>query len=262
MIPERLVLVHDDRPSLASAVATRFYETMGGILREKPLAHVVLTGGTVGGEILAAIGRSASRSSLDWSRVAFWWGDERWLPAGDPERNDTLADDALLAGLLADGVIADAAIHRLPASDSALGLDAAARHYAAELARYAPEGATIPAFDLVFLGVGPDGHVASLFPEHDGIRAAGPAVVAVRDSPKPPPERLSLTLPAINGADRVWLCLAGADKAPALGLALAGANPVEVPAAGVTGRVRTVFFVDVAAAAEVPPELLAERGEA
>lgn len=262
MSSERIVLVYDDRPALASAVAARFYEAVGGILEEKPVAHIVLTGGTVGGEVLAAIGRSERRASLDWSRVAFWWGDERWLPAGDPERNDTLADDALLAGLIADGLIAAAAIHRFPASDGALDLDAAAESYAAELARSAPQGQPAPGFDLVFLGVGPDGHVASLFPEYEGIRMAESTVIAVRNSPKPPPERLSLTLPLVNRAERVWLCLAGADKAPALGLALAGANTVDVPVAGVSGRLRTVFFVDRDAAAEVPPELLADEGSA
>ncbi|GAA3745225.1 6-phosphogluconolactonase [Leifsonia bigeumensis] len=260
MSPERLVLVYDDRAGLASAVAARFYETIGGILETKPVAHIVFTGGTVGGEILAAIGASGQRDSLDWSRVELWWGDERWLPAGDPERNDTLADDGLLAGLVAQGLLAPARIHRLPASDGPLDLDAAAGSYAAELSRSARKGEPVPDFDLLFLGVGPDGHVASLFPEYDGIRVTEPTVVAVRNSPKPPPERLSLTLPAINRADRVWLCLAGADKAPALGLALAGANTVEVPVAGVSGRVRTIFFLDRDAAAEVPPELLADDG--
>lgn len=256
--PGRSVIVHDDRRGLADDVAERFFDVLPGILDTRPVAHVVLTGGSVGAEVLTAIGASPRLGSIDWNRLEFWWGDERWLPAGDAERNDTLADDALLARLVAGGALDPARIHRAPASDGALGLDAAAESYAAELARYAPDGETVPVFDLVFLGVGPDGHVASLFPDRDGIRVADPTVVAVRESPKPPPERLSLTLPAINGADRVWLCLAGADKAAALGLALAGASAVEVPAAGVSGRLRTVFFIDRDAAADVSPDLLAE----
>lgn len=163
MSPERLILVYEDRSILASAVAERFYETMGGILETKPVAHIVLTGGTVGAEVLLAIARSARRASLDWSRVEFWWGDERWLPAGDPERNDALAENALLSGLVADGVLAQDRIHRFAASDDALDLDTAAENYADELSRSAPEGEPMPDFDLVFLGVGPDGHVASLF---------------------------------------------------------------------------------------------------
>ena len=84
-------------------------------------------------------------------------------------------------------------------------------------------------------------------------------MTAVRDAPKPPPERLSLTLPAINSSDRVWLALAGADKASALGLALAGARAADVPASGPQGRKRTVFFVDSAAAAEVPESLISQE---
>lgn len=258
--PGRSVIVHDDRQGLVSGVADRFFDVLTEVLAIKTTAQVVLTGGSVGAEVLAAIGASARSGSFDWNRVEFWWGDERWLPAGDPERNDTLADDAVLARLVANGTLDPARIHRAPASDGPLGLEAAAEHYAAELARHAPEERGIPAFDLVFLGVGPDGHVASLFPDRDGIRVAVPTVIAVRESPKPPPERLSLTLPAINGSDRVWLCLAGADKAAALGLALAGASAVDVPAAGVSGRVRTVFFIDREAAADVSPELLADDG--
>lgn len=257
---ERSVIVHDDRRSLAAGVADRFFDVLAEVLAAKPTAHLVLTGGTVGAEVLAAIAASPRLLSLDWNRIELWWGDERWLPSGDSERNDTLADDALLTALVADGALDPARIHRAPASDGPLGLDAAALHYADELARYAPDGAKVPAFDLVFLGVGPDGHVASLFPGREGIRVTEATVIAVRESPKPPPERLSLTLPAINGADRVWLCLAGADKAAALGLALAGASTVDVPAAGVTGRLRTVFFIDGAATADVAPELLAEHG--
>jgi 6-phosphogluconolactonase len=104
--------------------------------------------------------------------------------------------------------------------------------------------------------MGPDGHIASLFPERSGIRESERTVIAVRNSPKPPPERLSLTLPVLNSSARVWLVVAGADKASALGLTLAGASINEVPAAGIEGRRRTLFFVDAEAAAEVPESLI------
>lgn len=262
MTGERIVLVHPDRASLVQAVADRFFRTVSGILERRTLEHrtlehsgaanIVLTGGTVGIDILAAIGTSPERDTLDWSGIHLWWGDERWLPTGDPERNDTQADAVFLSLLPMDA----GQIHRFPASDRGLDLDAAAVAYTAELAAHATDGAALPHFDLVFLGVGPDGHVASLFPDREGIRIIDAPVIPVRNSPKPPPERLSLTLPAINSADRVWLALAGADKASALGLALAGANTIEVPAAGAEGRLRTVFFVDQAAAAEIPAELI------
>lgn len=114
----------------------------------------------------------------------------------------------------------------------------------------------MPHFDITFLGMGPDGHIASLFPERGGIRERELTVIPVRNSPKPPPERLSLTLPVLNSSARVWLVVAGADKASALGLTLAGASLNEVPAAGVEGRRKTLFFVDADAAQEVPEDLI------
>jgi 6-phosphogluconolactonase len=252
MTTERTVQVFDDRETLISSIADRFVAVITEELDGHDLAHVVLTGGSVGIAVLAAIGSESRRVDLDWDRIHLWWGDERWLPSGDSERNDAQAEGVLLSKLTSS----PANIHRFPASDSALDLDTAAVDYARELAAFAPDGASSPAFALVFLGVGPDGHIASLFPDRPGIREDTNTVIAVRNSPKPPPERLSLTLPVINSAARVWLCLAGADKASALGLALAGASVSSVPAAGARGRVETVFFVDRDAAAEVPGELL------
>ena len=148
-------------------------------------------------------------------------------------------------------------VHAFPASDSGLELDEAADAYARELARFPSKETEFPRFDITFLGVGPDGHISSLFPDRAGIRESERTVIAVRDSPKPPPERLSLTRPVLNASARIWLVLAGADKASALGLALAGASYTEVPAAGAKGRKRTVFFVDRDASAEVPENLIA-----
>ena len=110
-------------------------------------------------------------------------------------------------------------------------------------------------FDVCLLGVGPDGHVASLFPELPAIYEAERTVVAVRGSPKPPPTRISLTLPALNAAREVWFVVAGEDKARAARLALSGAGPVAVPAAGVTGRARTLWLLDTAAASQLPQGL-------
>ncbi|HWM17682.1 MAG TPA: 6-phosphogluconolactonase [Microbacterium sp.] len=252
MTNERRVLVHPDKASLASSVAARFITKMRDILDAQPVAHVVLTGGSMGAAVLESVAASPARTSIDWSRVHFWWGDERWVPAGDDERNDAQSQAALLddLDLPADNV------HPFPTSDSGLSLDEAAREYAADLEEYGVEGQPHPVFDITFLGVGPDGHIASLFPHRSGIQVTDRTVIAVRESPKPPPERLSLTRPVINASQRVWLVLAGADKASALGLALAGASRDEVPVAGIKGRRRTVFFVDADAAAEVPTGLI------
>lgn len=252
MTSRALVLVHEDRNALITGIADRFISLMNELLHKKDVVHVVLTGGTVGTDALAAVGEPSRSHGIDWGNVHFWWGDERWLAADDGERNDLQAHNAFLSHISCP----PENIHRFPASDGEYDLDSAAREYSAELAKYANNHDRYPLFDLVLLGVGPDGHIASLFPGREGIREREATVIPVRNSPKPPPERLSLTLPVINSADRVWLCLAGADKASALGLALAGANVAEVPAAGAAGRITTAYLVDQAAAAEVPQDLL------
>lgn len=253
MTNERRVLVHPDEDALAASVAARFITKTVDILDDLDTATVVLTGGSMGIAVLAAINASPARDTIDWSRVSFWWGDERWVPRDSDDRNEKQARQALLDHL----AVPERNVHPFPAADEGIELDEAAAAYAAELAEHATEGAAWPRFDITFLGVGPDGHIASLFPDRSGIRETEAPVIAVRESPKPPPERLSLTRPVLNSSARIWMVLAGADKASALGLALAGASYTEVPVAGAKGRKRTVFFVDKDAAAEVPENLIA-----
>lgn len=230
---------------MAEAAAARLITTVQDAQATRGSASVVLTGGRNGNGLLAALAAAPAREAVDWSRLDLWWGDERFLPAGDPERNHTQAALALL-----DAVpVEPGRVHVMPASDGPYGPDAeaAAEAYAAELA-----GATDP-FDLVLLGVGPDGHVASLFPGLPGVGEESATVVAVREAPKPPPTRLSLTLPAINAARQVWLLAAGADKAKAAAAALSATDPNQTPAAGARGTDRTLLLVDQAAAVELPP---------
>lgn len=252
MSNERRVLVHPDKEALASAVAARFLTTVVDVVDATGRADVALTGGSIGTAVLRAAGASPAREGVDWSRVHFWWGDERWLPRDDDERNEKQAREAFLSHIH----VPEANVHPFAASDAGLDLDEAAKAYDDELRDAASDG-TWPVFDITFLGVGMDGHIASLFPGLTGIRDTEHRVVAVRHSPKPPSERLSLTRPVLNSSARIWLVLAGVDKASALGLALAGAAYTEVPVAGAKGRKRTVFFVDKEAAAEVPENLIA-----
>lgn len=245
------VLVHRDTEELKEIVAGRVIRTVQRTLAKRDSMNIVLTGGSVGIGVLSAINADPDRDTVDWHRVHFWWGDERWVPAGHADRNDQQARDALLDGL----ALPAGNLHPFPASDDGLDLPAAAARYSADLAA-AGESGQLPHFDILLLGVGPDGHIASLFPDRPDLVDATGSVVPVRDSPKPPPERLSLTLEAINSAERVWLALAGADKASALGLALAGAGRYQVPVGAVQGRRKTVFFVDEAAAAEVSEDLI------
>jgi len=244
MTNDRRVLVHPDAASLAASVAARFLTKVIDLLDERETVQVCLTGGSMGIAVLASVAANPAHDGVDWTRVEFWWGDERYLPRGDADRNETQARAALLDRL--DLPVAH--VHSFPAPGEQASIDAAADAYAAEL------GDTV--FDITFLGVGPDGHIASLFPDHATVLETTKTVVAETNSPKPPPERLSLTLPVINASERIWLVMSGADKAGALGLALADANVASVPVAGVQGRKRTVFFVDQEAAAEVPDGLI------
>ncbi|GAA1444477.1 6-phosphogluconolactonase [Leifsonia poae] len=253
MTNERRVLVHPDKQALTGSVAARFLTKTVDILDDLGEANVALTGGTVGIAVLEAVNSSPARDSVDWSKVHFWWGDERFVAKDSEERNERQAREALLDHI----AVPPENIHPFPASDEIADIDEAAAVYAAELEAFASDGARHPRFDITFLGVGPDGHIASLFPDRAGIRETEATVIAERDAPKPPPQRLSLTRPVLNASDRIWLVLAGADKASALGLALAGASYTEVPVAGAKGRKRTVFFVDKDAAVDVPENLIA-----
>ena len=184
---------------VAAAAAALVAET----IRARRSTRLVLAGGTTPRrcyELLAAM-------DLPWGRVTVLFGDERCVPPGDPESNFRMADEALLRRA------APASVHRIAGE---LGPEEAA-------ALYEPVVATAP-LDLVLLGIGPDGHTASLFPGHPALRATG-LVTGVRGAPKPPPERVTLTLACLGAARRVVVLAAGADKRDAVGLARAGTVP-------------------------------------
>jgi 6-phosphogluconolactonase len=247
------VLVHRDADLLAAAGAARLITRLVDVQRVRPSASVVLTGGTMGSAILAAVAGSPARDAVDWSRLDVWWGDERFLPEGDPERNETQNRAALLDLVPLD----PARLHRMPGPDGPDGddVDAAAASYADELARAAEDGEPTPIFDVLMLGVGPDAHVASLFPGAPTLDETERTAIAVRNSPKPPPTRISLTMPVLRRAEEVWFVVAGADKAHAAGLALGGAPLAEAPAGGPHGRQGTWWLIDQAAASELPAGL-------
>jgi 6-phosphogluconolactonase len=283
------VQVYPDGTELATAAAARCIARLTDAIFATGQAHLVLTGGGIGTKVLAAIAAAPNRDTVDWSAVDFWWGDERFVPTGDPERNETGARAALLDVIGAD----PARIHPMAGPDGPDGddPDAAAVRYAAVLsarahadaenAPHAPEGLhaeevldaadgtgagdgadagvtagapAVPAFDVLMLGIGPEGHVASIFPDMPAAYDQG-TVVAVRNSPKPPPTRISLTFPAIQAAREVWVLASGAEKAEAVARALAGEPADKLPAAGARGRQRTLFLLDDAAASELPDDL-------
>ncbi len=249
------VLVHRDPPTLAAAVAARLVTRLVDVQAATGRASIVLTGGSVGIATLAALADMPARAAIDWRNLDIWWGDERFLPTGHADRNETQARAALLDKVGLD----PERIHAMPASDGPDGDDpenAAERYAAALKAASRPEDHGLsPSFDVLLLGVGPDGHVASLFPEKPALYEESRSVVAVRGAPKPPPTRISLTMSTIRNAREVWLVVAGEDKASAVHLALSGTGPVQIPAAGAVGRSRTLWLLDRGAAAKLPPSL-------
>lgn len=228
-------VVHADRAALVGAAAGSLESLIAELVERQGRATIALTGGSVGTELLAAL---ADRP-IDWARVTLTWSDERFVEAGSSERNATQAREALIDRV----AIPSASVLELPAADGR-SLDEAAEAATAMLRELGP-------IDLTLLGMGPDAHVASLFPGLPGVHAEGTAVIAVRDSPKPPPERLSFTLGAINASDRVWLVVAGEDKADAVARVLGGADLAEAPAVGVAGRLETVMHLDAEAASRL-----------
>jgi 6-phosphogluconolactonase len=217
-------------------------------------ASVVLTGGGIGTAVLAALGDEPARDAIEWPALDIWWGDERFVPVGDPERNETGARSALL-----DRVnVNPARVHPMPGPDGPDGDDpeAAAARYASWLAEAArpQDRGPVPSFDVLMLGIGPEAHVASLFPGEPALHDERP-VVSVYETTKPPPRRLSLTFPSIQAAREVWILASGTEKAGAIAGALSGASPDEYPAAGARGKQRTLFLVDRDAAAKVPAGL-------
>lgn len=227
------IVVHGGRGALIDSTADRLVALLARLNSAQGRATLAVTGGSVGIELLAAlVGRE-----VDWQRVHITWSDERFVAADSPDRNAQQAREALL-----DRVPIPAAnLHELPAAGS-VPLAAAAEAATATLSE-------LGKIDLTLLGMGPDAHVASLFPGRPGVREAGIGVIAVHDSPKPPPERLSFTLAAISASDRVWLIVAGADKAEAVALAHSGAAPDVAPAAAARGRLETLWLLDAEAAA-------------
>src|SRR5690606_20572157 len=164
------VIVHADPPVLAEAVAARLLVRLIDAQAARGEASLVLTGGRVAATVYRALAASPARHAVDWSRVDLWWGDERFLPAGHPDRNETQARSAL-AGLPLD----ETRVHPMPASDGPAGADpeAAAARYARLLAG-AGHPAALPHFDVLLLGVGEDGHVASIFPVQPGASETRP----------------------------------------------------------------------------------------
>lgn len=243
---EPRVEVHEDRESLAVAVAGELVARLADAQADGGIPQIALTGGSVAEAVHHELARLTEESEVaaevDWARVVFWWGDERFVEPASPERNERQAREAFLDLVDVDPAL----VHPMPSTESAESAEAGATAYGEEMRAH---GSGL--FEVVMLGLGPDAHVASLFPGYPQLDVDDIAV-AVHDSPKPPPDRISLTLPCLNRTKAVWFIVTGEDKANAVALALAeGTDVHDAPAVGVTGQDETIWFLDRAAASRL-----------
>lgn len=229
------VLVFPDPAAVAEAAARRLVDYMAELPGEK--FSLALSGGTTPQRLHRLLSGPDWRGLIDWRRVHIFLADERFLPLDHADSNFRMVMETLVDPL--EGLLPEANLHPMPTEGVA---EACARRYESELREFF--GDAPPRFDLIVLGMGPDGHTASLFPGH--IHSQGPWVLPVHDSPKPPPTRLSLSFDLINRARHALFLVTGADKAEALA-SIRASEPV-LPA----GTVRLeagglVWLVDEAA---------------
>ena len=228
----------ENAAGVAEAAAEYFIGRLANLIATKPSVHVQLTGGTVGIATLAAIADREDTHLLDLSSVHIWWGDERFVASESTDRNAVQARNALLSKI----AITEANIHEFPSTDSGLDLDQAEHLFSAELVLLKPQ------FDLAFVGMGPDGHVCSLFPGKPEPKPEA-LVLAEHDSPKPPAQRLTFSYEVMNSVDEILFVVAGADKSAAVKQVF-DQDAEKLPAARVRGREKTIWFIDQAAANE------------
>ena len=230
-------LIHQDTDRLAEAAALAVTHLLNARIEATGRAVLSLTGGSAGIKTASAL----ADADLDWSRITIYFGDERFVPAGDPERNDGQVDEVLLNRL------GDApAVHRWPTrSAKNTDVDAAASEFLEAVAL--PDGDD-PLFDVTILGMGPEGHIDSIFPHTPAVAETELLAVGVRNCPKPPPERMTFTLPAVRRSRHVIVVATGEGKAEAVARGIGGADPAEWPIAGAVGMESTTYHLDGPAA--------------
>ncbi|HJE92210.1 MAG TPA: 6-phosphogluconolactonase [Dietzia timorensis] len=239
--PDPETFIHSDVDELAAAAANAIAEVLAETreTQGRP-ARISLTGGGAG----LRTARRLAAADIDWTGVEVHFGDERFVPRSDPERNSAQVREALLDRVSGYTLVDWPA----PGDDGAANVDEAAASFAA--AHPLPSGDS-PTFDLFLLGMGGEGHVNSVFPHSPQVASDAADVMAVHDCPKPPPERMTYSLDVVRRSAHVFFLVAGSEKAEAAAAALDGADPKQWPAAGARGTSSTRWFLDEAAAAEI-----------
>lgn len=228
----------DTDTQLIDQIVADLTQYIESAVANKKEVHIALTGGRTGAQIAKTL---FANPAIDSRLVHIWWSDERYLPTGDPERNDsTVPTDFAFK----------TQIHRFSATDNSTDLAQAVNKATAELhlattTRFCDRNVLM---DISLLSVGPDGHIASLFPHHSALSSTA-AIVGLSDSPKPPPARITWTLPTLNASEQIWLIATGSEKSPAVSKLLSGSDVTQIPASGVAGKLKTVLYAEKSALA-------------
>lgn len=224
--------------ALAQDVADSLVRRIEELQSDGRVVELCLTGGRVANLAYEHLARVVQDSSVDPTQLELWWTDEAFVPTDSPRRNSLQA----LARLAGSFPLSPARTHPMPSSDASVDPAQAALTYGTEL-----DGSTI---DICLLGLGENGHVAALYPDHPSSETTSAIAVGVTDAPKPPSEQVSLTLATINKSREVWLFATGIEKADAVARTFRG-DPTTI-AAHVSGVDRTLWFLDDAAASQLP----------
>lgn len=217
------IAIYPDIDTLSQQAAQYVVRIASESIAARGRFTIALSGGTTPRKLYSLLGTEPYSSQIDWKLVDIFWGDERCVPPDNPDSNYLMAQEALLSKIPVPAL----QVHRMPADQP--DRDAASQEYTIEMQRtFGSNG--IPAFDLIQLGMGPEGHTASLFPHQPSLHEKQRLVMPV-SVPKPPPDRLTFTPPLLNAARNILFLVTGSDKAEALHSVLEGEyHPEEYPA--------------------------------
>lgn len=223
----------NDQADLVTQLINNLTDYISTQVQATKEVHIALTGGRIGTEISKQL---LANPVIDSPLVHIWWSDERFVSKTETERNDSV---------IPINFAFRTKLHPLPASDQGLDLTAAVAKAENDLhlsttSRFCARNVLM---DITLLSVGPDGHVASLFPNHSALTSTA-GIVGIADSPKPPAQRLTWTLPTINASEQVWLIASGSEKTIAVEKLLNESTSQEIPAGKVNGLNRTVLYVE------------------
>ena len=227
---------------LTVSMAGRLAKRLSELQQQKERVHLALTGGTTAMALYESLARLAQATPLDPSRLELWWTSERYVPTTDQMRNATRALTVLARTL----PFVPSQVHPMPSSTGTMDSDEAAYAYSKELADVT--------FDICLLGLGVDGHVASIYPNHPSLQVQSEtnlSVVGVTNAPIEPSERITLTLKTFNKSNEIWLLASGEEKADVVARAVVHHDPL-LPAGLVHGASATYWFLDRGAASKLP----------